>query len=260
MPPHLLEASFPSLFWRILAENTTRYLVFAGLGWLLGYVLFAKRWRRRKIVPAMPTRADVARELRSSAVTLLVFAVVGASTVLAARAGWTRVYWSIDERGWGWFVVSVLLAILLQDTWFYWTHRAMHHPRLFVWFHRTHHRSTNPSPWAAYAFAPPEAVVQAAIFPLVLILVPIHLFAFVVFMVVQMTFNVLGHLGYEYHPRWLMDSWLGRVLNTPTNHAMHHESPRGNYGFYFNVWDRLMGTNQPDYEARFRAVTARDRV
>jgi sterol desaturase/sphingolipid hydroxylase (fatty acid hydroxylase superfamily) len=54
-----------------------------------------------------------------------------------------------------------------------------------------------------------------------------------------------------------MDSPLRFLLNTPTNHAMHHESPRGNYGLYFNVWDRLMRTNQAGYEARFRAVTAR---
>jgi len=133
----------------------------------------------------------------------------------------------------------------------------MHHPRLFVRFHRAHHRSTNPSPWAAYAFAPLEALVQAAIFPLVVMLVPIHLTAFFVFMLWQITFNVLGHTGYEFHPRWLMDSPLRFLLNTPTNHAMHHESPRGNYGLYFNVWDRLMRTNQKEYEARFRAVTSR---
>jgi sterol desaturase/sphingolipid hydroxylase (fatty acid hydroxylase superfamily) len=43
---------------------------------------------------------------------------------------------------------------------------------------------------------------------------------------------------------------------------MHHESMRGNYGLYFNVWDRLMGTNHDSYEARFREVTGRtpDRV
>lgn len=45
--------------------------------------------------------------------------------------------------------------------------------------------------------------------------------------------------------------------NTPTNHVMHHERMRGNYGLYFNIWDRLMGTNHPEYEARFREVTSR---
>ena len=46
-------------------------------------------------------------------------------------------------------------------------------------------------------------------------------------------------------------------MNTPTNHIMHHEHFRGNYGLYFNVWDRLMGTNHERYEERFREVTSR---
>jgi Delta7-sterol 5-desaturase len=57
----------------------------------------------------------------------------------------------------------------------------------------------------------------------------------------------------------MMNSWFGRVMNTPTNHIMHHETMRGNYGLYFNVWDRLMGTNQAGYEDRFREVTSRPR-
>jgi sterol desaturase/sphingolipid hydroxylase (fatty acid hydroxylase superfamily) len=32
---------------------------------------------------------------------------------------------------------------------------------------------------------------------------------------------------------------------------------RGNYGLYFNVWDRLMGTNHKDYETCFQEVTSR---
>jgi Delta7-sterol 5-desaturase len=54
-----------------------------------------------------------------------------------------------------------------------------------------------------------------------------------------------------------MSSWLRRLLNTPTNHVMHHETLCGNFGLYFNLWDRLMGTNHEDYEQRFREVTSR---
>jgi len=50
---------------------------------------------------------------------------------------------------------------------------------------------------------------------------------------------------------------LGRFINTPTNHAMHHEFIRGNYGLYFNYWDRLMGINHAQYEQRFAEVTSR---
>lgn len=251
---------FPG-FFEIAAGSTIaltfRYVLFAGLAWLFAYVVFRRRWFHRKVVQRLPKSADIRREIGYSALSLLIFGLVGAATIAISRLGWTRMYWRIDEHGWGWFWASIGLTILLHDAWFYWTHRLMHHRRLFRPFHRVHHLSHNPTPWAAYAFNPAEAVVQAAIFPLAAVVMPLHPLAFVVFMLWQIAFNIAGHTGYEFHPRWLMDSWLGKVLNTPTNHAMHHEKMQGNFGLYFNVWDRLMGTNHADYEARFREVTSR---
>jgi sterol desaturase/sphingolipid hydroxylase (fatty acid hydroxylase superfamily) len=244
----------------ISIETGMRYAFVAGLAWLLGYWLLRKRWAHRKIVPRYPSASDVRREIGYSAMTLLVFGAVGAATVLATMAGATQMYWRIGEYGWGWFVASILIAVVVHDAYFYWTHRLMHHPRLFRWMHREHHLSTNPTPWAAYAFGPLEALVQAGIFPLLAMLMPIHPLAFFAFMLWQITFNVIGHTGYEIYPRWLMKSWLGKLLNTPTNHAMHHESFRGNYGLYFNIWDRWMGTNHERYEARFCEVTSRTKL
>lgn len=251
--------AFDKLVLGIAVENWLRYIVFAGIGWLLGYVLFKRRWHHRKINLKIPTASDMWREFRWSMLTVVVYGFVGAATIWAWKMGWTQLYRKPDALGWPWFVASILIAIVLHDTWFYWSHRLMHHRALFRWFHKVHHASTNPSPWAAYSFAPLEALAQALIFPIVVFLIPITPWAFAIFMVWQIAFNVAGHTGYEYHPRWLMDSWLGKFVNTPTNHAMHHESMRGNYGLYFNVWDRLMGTNHANYEARFREVTGRSK-
>ena len=236
-----------------------RYAIAAGLAWLLCYVFFTKRWSHRKIVQQAPARADVRRELISSAVTVFIYALVGAAGVMAVQAGWTQMYFKIDRHGWGWFFASIGIAIVLHDAYFYWTHRLMHHPRVFRWMHRTHHRSMNPTPWAAYAFDPLEAFVHALIFPIVIFSFPIHPLAFFLFMGWQITFNVLGHAGYEFYPRWLVRSPLGYFMNTPTNHVMHHQYLRGNYGLYFNYWDRFMGTNHARYVEQFEEVTSRPR-
>jgi sterol desaturase/sphingolipid hydroxylase (fatty acid hydroxylase superfamily) len=233
------------------------YALLAGITWLLCYVVFRRRWLQRKVVAHFPARSEVRREMGYSLLTLVIFSFVGVATFWAVKQGWTRVYWRLDAHSGAWFWGSVALTVVLHDAYFYWTHRLMHHRKLFRWFHRTHHRSHNPSPWAAYAFDPLEAVVQAGIFPLAVCLYPIHPAAFGLFMLWQIIHNVLGHNGYEIYPRWLMDTFLGKILNTPTNHVMHHEFQRGNYGLYFNVWDRLMGTNHERYEARFREVTSR---
>jgi lathosterol oxidase len=245
------------MFLGIAVENWLRYALVAGIAWLLGYVIFKKRWWQRKIIQKAPTGADVRREMKWSVLTAFIYGLVGVATILAGKVWGWQMYRKIESHGWGWFVASIGIAIIVHDTWFYWTHRLMHHRRLFKLFHRVHHESTNPTPWAAYSFAPLEAAVQACIFPLLVFTVPMHPLAFFAFMIWQIVFNVLGHTGYEYFPKWMMSSWLGKVLNTPTNHVQHHEKMRGNYGLYFNVWDRLMGTNHADYENRYNEVTHR---
>lgn len=249
--------SFLRLCVGVSMETGFRYFLFAGLAWLIAYVWLRKRWWHRRVNPEMPERAAMRREIWNSVVTLVIFGVVGAATVWVGKLGYTQMYFRLHAHSMGWFFGSVGVAIILHDAYFYWTHRLMHHPKLYRFFHQTHHRSINPSPWAAYSFAPLEAVVQAGIFPLCVLVMPIHPLAFLIFMIWQLTFNVLGHTGFEFHPKWLMDSWLGKILNTPTNHVMHHEYFRDNYGLYFNYWDRICGTNHERYEERFREVTSR---
>jgi sterol desaturase/sphingolipid hydroxylase (fatty acid hydroxylase superfamily) len=232
------------------------YAAGAGLLWLGFYVLFRRAALHRKVVRRVPPRWQLGQEAAASLRSLLVFGLVALGIRLAARSGYTRIYWQVGEYGWGWFVASIAVAVLVHDAYFYWTHRLLHQRWLFRLLHRTHHRSTNPTPWAAYSFGVGEALVQAGIAPLLLFTVPMHPAAFMLFMIWQIGFNVFGHCGYEIYPRWFLETWAGKLLNTPTHHALHHEKFRCNYGIYFNVWDRLLGTNHPDYPARFARCTA----
>ena len=227
------------------------YLILAGLAWLAFYVLFPRFFRRRRVADVDPTRKQVAREILHSLRSLAIFGLVAIFMVLAAINGWTQIYVNDSRYGWPWFVASIALMILVHDAYFYWTHRMMHHPWLYLRMHRAHHLSTSPTPWAAYAFSPAEALVQAGIAPVVLFTIPSHPAAFGLFMVWQIGFNVLGHCGHELFPRGFVGGWGGSVLNTTTHHALHHEKFRANFGLYFNWWDRLMGTNHPEYQERF---------
>jgi len=234
-----------TLFGSITLISILRYAIFASIAWMLCYVCFSRRWHHRKIVQRLPLSKDIRREVLHSLRSILIFGLIGILTIKASRVGWTHLYLDIHAHSWSWFLASIVLTILVHDTWFYWTHRLMHH------------LSTNPTPWAAFAFSPAEAVIQAAIFPIAVTIMPVHPYAFGIFLAWQMLFNVIGHTGYEFHPGWLMRSPLRFVMNTPTNHAMHHESMHGNFGLYFNYWDRLMRTNHQDYERRFLEVTSR---
>jgi sterol desaturase/sphingolipid hydroxylase (fatty acid hydroxylase superfamily) len=234
--------SLSELFW---------YVLLAGALWLFFYVVFRAAFRHRRISRREPTARQVGREVLHSLRSLAIFGGVTGGVVYAVTLGWTRMYHRVDQHGWGWFFASIGLMILLHDAYFYWTHRAMHHRWLFRLVHHTHHKSTSPTPWAAYDFSAVEALVQAGIGPLIVFTIPVHPAAFGLFMAWQLVFNVLGHCGHELFPRWFMRSPAGLVLNSVTHHALHHEKFRANFGLYFNVWDRLMGTNHREYQLRF---------
>ncbi len=230
------------------------YFIIAGLAWLMLHFVFATRLASRRVSPKLMTFEQVRWEFLYSLRSLAVYSLVGGFMVFAITSGWTRMYFRIDKFGWPWFFLSIGLIVLTHDAYFYWTHRLMHHPQLFRLMHYTHHLSTNPSPWAAYSFSVWEAFVQAGIAPLVIFTLPVHPLAFSIFMLWQISFNVLGHCGYELFPRWFVRSWCGRILNTATHHAQHHETNRANYSLYLNYWDHLMGTNHQQYEQRFAEV------
>lgn len=231
-----------------------RYLIMAGLAFLVFYVLFREKFSRIKIQRLFPKNSDYYRELRYSMLTMLIFTGYGFAVFRSPLSAYTQVYSDISSHGVAYFFASVVCAILLHDTYFYWTHRLMHHPKLFRIFHLVHHKSTNPSPWAAYSFHPLEAVVEGGVIVLIVFLLPVHRYAIALFMLFMLTFNIYGHLGYELFPRWLVRSKWGRWLNTSTNHNMHHKLFNGNYGLYFRFWDIAMGTTHPQYDTTLRQI------
>lgn len=157
-----------------------------------------------------------------------------------------------------WDVIYVpfvtLVVLILDDTYFYWTHRLMHHPMLFERVHRVHHESVDPTPFTAFSFHPLEAIVLGigglSILPAVLLL-PWHPIAVIAAGTFSTLFNVIGHLGYEIYPRGWTRFPILRWKTPGYHHYMHHQRVQGNYGLYFRWWDRLCGTEFKDFESRY---------
>jgi Delta7-sterol 5-desaturase len=243
--------------WRkVLTVDFLRYFLtaapFYGLFWI-----WRPTWARaRRLQPADPGRERIAWEIMYSLSTVVIFSAIGLALLYAQRAGLTRIYTTVAEHGWVYFWASVLIAVLAHDAYFYWTHRLLHWPPLFRLAHRVHHRSTNPTPWAAYAFHPVEALIQAGIYVVIVFTLPMHPAALMLFLTYMIVRNVVGHLGFEICPAGFARHPLTRWHLTPTHHDQHHRWGKGNYGLYFKFWDDWMGTGRPDYEVAYDAVTA----
>lgn len=241
------------LFYILLA---LRYLFISGLAFLIFYILYRQKFSRFRIQKIFPKKQDYYREIGYSFLTFFIFALIGVILFQPAVRPHTQIYTDISAYGWVYFGISILLALLIHDAYFYLTHRLMHHARLFRLFHLTHHKSTNPSPWAAFAFNPLEAVVEGSVIIVIALLIPIHQLAILAFLFIMTVFNVIGHLGYKIYPQWLVQSRLGKWLNTSTNHNMHHKFFKGNYGLYLRVWDEVFGTTHPHYEKTLHQLVA----
>jgi sterol desaturase/sphingolipid hydroxylase (fatty acid hydroxylase superfamily) len=231
-----------------------RYVLFAGSAYLLFYVWFRRRVIGRKIQETFPKPGQMRQEIAYSLLSFLVFCGSGLLTAIFYRLHWTQLYRHVDDRGWLYLGFSLVAMILIHDTWFYWTHRLMHWRPLFPLFHRVHHLSHNPTPWASFSFHPLEAIVQAVIFPLAALVLPMHPLVALLWLIYMTAMNVLGHLGFEILPKRFLRNPLLRWHNTSVHHNMHHRYVHCNYGLYFNIWDRLMGTNHPRYQEEFERI------
>ena len=158
--------------------------------------------------------------------------------------GWTRIYSNVADYPLWWLPVSVLAYLFAHDSWFYWTHRLMHRPRLFRVAHAVHHASRPPTAWAAMSFHPYEALTGAVVIPLLVLLIPIHYSALLLVLGVMTLMGVTNHMGWELFPKWLVEGRAGAWLITASHHQRHHREYRCNYGLYFRFWDRLCGTDK----------------
>jgi len=245
-------------YFEILFRVGSRYYFLAGVIFLLFYVVLKNRIIDHKIQLHFPKYSDYVREILYSSFTILIFALVPIIFIYNPDIRpYTTLYQNISDYGVAYYILAFPLMFIIHDTYFYWTHRLMHHKRLFNIMHLVHHKSTNPSPWAAYAFHPLESIVEVGIFVVFLFTIPVHKTHVPLFFLFSIIYNIYGHLGWELYPKGFSKTMIGKWINTSVNHNQHHKYFKGNYGLYTLFWDRVMGTIRPDYDEAFEEVTNR---
>ncbi|WP_408014960.1 sterol desaturase family protein [Sandarakinorhabdus rubra] len=219
-----------------------RYLaVSGGFAWLT---------RARGVAdgPADPAkrRQQIRAEIRWSLLSAFIYAVPAGLALEAARSlGWTQLMWQVTSPlDLAWWPLSILVYLFLHDSWFYWTHRWMHAPRLFKAAHAVHHASRPPTAWAAMSFHPLEAVSGAILIPALVFIIPIHVGALGVVMLIATIMGVTNHMGWEIFPKAWVDGWFGRHVISASHHEAHHRFYTCNYGLYFRFWDKVCGTDR----------------
>ena len=242
----------------VSAEPTViAYFGLAATVWLACGWLLPRSFPSRKIRPDWPPArqywAECLKSLRMIIVSSAVLIIFNYFIFPILYAWFGAVPKVHDPK---WVLASFAATLVAHDTYFYWTHRLMHHPRLFRWMHLAHHRSFNPTPFSAYSFSFGEAVVQSLFLPLWFWITPTPIGVIVAEILFQVVHNMIDHSGYEVFPADRHGRPLVDWFKTVTHHDLHHEDG-GNYALFFTWWDRLMATEHPAYYARFGRAVAR---
>ncbi|HMZ58810.1 MAG TPA: sterol desaturase family protein [Leptospiraceae bacterium] len=243
-----------------LFMNFIRYYPIAGAAFVIFYIWKKDYFARFRIQEKYPKTEKILHELRQSALTLVIFAAIGTTVYVLKRMNIldNKIY--RDPSLYGgvpYMILSYILLTVWHETWFYWAHRLMHHKKIYKYVHLTHHQSVNPTPIAAYHFHWREAILEGICPVIFFMFVPMYFPVFVIHTFHVMILNIWWHLGYELFPKGFASHPILKWINTSTHHNMHHQKFNGNYSLYFNFWDRVMGTNFPNYEKYYDEVTAK---
>lgn len=239
----------------VFAVVIGRYVLVAGIFHFVFYVWQRERWRQRKINERPHKKGQFAREAGWSALTAFIFALTGAAMVLLWQKGYTKVYTDINAYPLWWLPFSLVIALVLHETYYYWLHRWMHHPKIFRIVHKVHHDSNITSPWTAFSFHPIEGIFQALFLPALLLVMPMHIYVLLTQLTIMTLSSVVNHLDIELYPKNFHRHFLGRWLIGATHHSLHHKQFRYNYGLYFTFWDKWKRTESPLYGKLFEEKT-----
>lgn len=247
---------FCMLVFFMFAVIVLRYFFIAGLFHFFFYILPSRRWEHRKVNPRKHSKKQFLREVKWSMTTAIIFALTGALTAVAWQKGYTAFYEKVDQYGWSYLFLSILMLMVVHETYYYWVHRLMHHPVVYRRVHKVHHDSITTSPWTAFSFHPLEGLLESIILPLMLMVIPVHYYALLAYLTIMTFSSVVNHLNVEIYPKGFEKHWLGKWLIGATHHSLHHSEFRYNFGLYFTFWDKWGKTESPKFKTLFMEKSA----
>jgi sterol desaturase/sphingolipid hydroxylase (fatty acid hydroxylase superfamily) len=227
-----------------------RYFLVAGGTYIILYSPFSQVLIHPHLRYQYPSWRSIRHDIKLSVLSAGVFALAAVFILSGYSWGITCLYSHSQQHGLWYLGVSYGGVLVLQDAYFYFTHRLFHHPLLFRWLHQGHHRSRYPTPWTSFAFDPLEAIIQSLFLVGIVFVIPLHFITLIAVLVTMTVWAVVNHLGIDRLPLSFPHDWLGRWFIGPAHHSIHHLKYTVHYGLYFTFWDKLLGTSDPNYEEK----------
>ncbi len=135
-----------------------------------------------------------------------------------------------------------VVFIAINDTLFYWVHRALHHKSIYKYIHKKHHEPKAPiGIFSKYAHPVEDLLVN--ILPTILgpFLIGTHCYVFWLWLAIRLFETVDAHSGYSfpYNPYHMFPFQGGA-----DRHDFHHSHNVGCFGSFTIFWDWITGTDK----------------
>ncbi|EIW68066.1 hypothetical protein TREMEDRAFT_45020 [Tremella mesenterica DSM 1558] len=169
-------------------------------------------------------------EIKSSLIAVPTIDVLTLPWFLGEVRGKSMLYEKVEDYGWMYLCSSVILYLVFTDFLIYWIHRLEHHPRVYKYIHKPHHKWIVPTPWAALAFHPLDGYAQSLPYHIFVFLFPMQKYVYLTLFVLVQLWTIIIH-----DADMITGSWWEKWLNSPAHHTLHHLYFTCNYGQYF-VW------------------------
>jgi plant 4alpha-monomethylsterol monooxygenase len=159
---------------------------------------------------------------------------------------------------WKTFLRDIAVSAAVNDTGFYWSHRALHIPVLYKAIHKQHHQFKQPIAMAS-EWAHPLEDLFGNIGPTLLgpLLMGSHLYTILIWVVLRLWKTLDAHCGYSLP--FPLSIWHGLPgLLGSDMHDFHHESKEGMegcFGAMFTFWDYVCGTDKVFYDVKKKNAT-----
>lgn len=196
--------------------------------------LFDKRLMQHK--QFLPNQ--VRQEIACATYALFVMAALSVPIWLLEVRGYGKLYTDVAEYGWPYLVASIGGFLLFTDTCIYWIHRWFHHPALYPWIHKEHHKWKVPTPYASIAFHPLDGWSQALPYHVFIFLFPMQRHIYLALFIMVQIWSVSIHDQVYFTNATALE----KFVNGADHHTEHHLKFVYNYGQFFTLWDKLMGT------------------
>lgn len=179
-------------------------------------------------------------EVKSSLFAIPIIDFMMLPWFLGEVRGKSYLYERVDQYGWAYLFASVPLFLLFTDFTIYWIHRLEHHPRIYKYIHKPHHKWIIPTPWAAIAFHPVDGYAQALPYHIFVFICPMQRHVYLVLFVLVQLWTIVIHDG-DMISGHLLERWI----NSPAHHTLHHLYFTCNYGQYFTWADSYYQSYRP---------------